>query len=292
MDEAVELTDQFTVKAHRKVYTFNELGIPGLAMLGWHHSRKVRGPLIKHYHRDRIEITLVLQGNIFMSVEGKGYNLCGGDVFVTPANLTHDTGTFPMGICEMYWMQLHISESSFLYLKEEWSGFLQGSLRDMQTGIFKGVKFSRKYLADMFSLITSNSQGDKYQGTSLLVNLAHGIAKACPEAQSHLSADIQRAIDYIAVNICENIQLEELASASFLSLPRFKQKFQEQIGMSPRMYINSKKIELSRELLSSGKSVIDTAFDLGFNSSTYFSTVFRKFSMASPSEFLLAQKSK
>ena len=51
------------------------------------------------------------------------------------------------------------------------------------------------------------------------------------------------------------------------------------------MFINRQKVDMAQKLLAEGKSVTDTAFALGFNSSSYFSTVFRKFTRMSPGEF-------
>jgi transketolase len=38
MNEAVEFVECYADKPHRTVFTFNEMGIPGIALLGWHHS--------------------------------------------------------------------------------------------------------------------------------------------------------------------------------------------------------------------------------------------------------------
>jgi AraC-like DNA-binding protein len=51
------------------------------------------------------------------------------------------------------------------------------------------------------------------------------------------------------------------------------------------MFINARKVELARQLLAGGSSITAAAFELGFNSSNYFSTVFRKFTLSSPGEF-------
>jgi AraC-like DNA-binding protein len=288
MGEAINLIDSYADKPHRKVYTFKELRIPALSVLGWHHSHIARDPLVNHFHDGCIEITLMVQGNIIFSAEGKEYHLRGGDVFITPVNVPHDTGSYPVGVGELYWFQLHIGEPSFLFLEKDWAASLQRLLGTLRTGILRGVDFSRKYLADMFSFLgsgSSGSTGDKYQGVSRLINILYRIIEARSVIQDSPSPDIQRAVDFIRANLSDEIALQSLADEAYLSLPRFKQKFQEQIGMSPRMFINAQKVEMARELLARGKSVTETAFDLGFNSSTYFSTVFRKFNLVSPSEF-------
>ena len=58
------------------------------------------------------------------------------------------------------------------------------------------------------------------------------------------------------------------------------------MGISPRYYINQQKIEYSKMLLQDGMSVTDIAMLLNFNTSSYFSTVFKKYTLFSPLEYL------
>jgi len=279
--------NKYENEPNRKVYTSNELNIPGLFLLAWNNSYRVRNPRMYHFHQERIEITFVVRGDIIYFIEGKEYHLSGGDVLVIPADLPHGTGTHPLGICEIYWIQLQLNDPSFLFLQKEWIAELQSLLIKFEAGVYRGVDFSQKYLANMFNLLTSNSVIDKYWGVSRLVHILHSLDKAHQIIKKILSADIKNAVDYILSNIYEDIRLESLADEAGLSLYYFKQKFSEQIGMSPRMFINSHKIEVAKELLGAGKSVTETASDLGFSSTAYFSTVFRKFTRLSPSKVII-----
>ena len=56
--------------------------------------------------------------------------------------------------------------------------------------------------------------------------------------------------------------------------------------MAPRHYVNYHKIQLAKKMLLDGTSVTDTAMELGFGSSSYFTVVFRRYSACTPSEFL------
>ena len=290
MDEMLELKPEYVDQPRLKVYTFNELGIHGLALLGWHHSHTATAPLPLHFHRDCVEITLAVQGSFFYHAEGRAYNINGGDVYITPANLPHSTESNPVAMCEIYWVQLNIGDPSFLFLGEEWAAKLRRKLGNLQTGVYLRVNFSRKYLSDMFSLLISAYDGEKFRGISRLVDLLHEIVEAQMETSHSFSADIQKAVDFINATIHDEIALEKLADEACLSLDRFQHKFQEQVGITPRAFINAQKIKVARKLLTEGKSITDVAFDLGFNSSAYFSTIFRKFTLISPSEFIRQNK--
>ena len=71
-----------------------------------------------------------------------------------------------------------------------------------------------------------------------------------------------------------------------MSLSRLKQRFQSELGISPREYINLIKMEKAKELLKDeNKTVTDIAFALSFSSSNYFSLVFRQLTGKSPTDF-------
>ena len=266
------------------IFSPSELNIPGLIELGWHHSHFASRPMVCHYHRNNIEIIFMVRGNIIYHANKNNYNLKGGDIFITPANIPHNR--MAGGICEFYWIQLHADNPSFLFLGSEWAADLRRPLKELETKIIRGVEFSRKYIAEMYTLLSSGSPDDKYRGISLLVNILHKIIRDRSQTQAPISADIHKAVDYINANLYDEIDLQSLADEANLSLPRLKQKFQEQIGMPPRMFINAQKVEAAKELLNGGMSITTVAFDMGFNSSSYFSTVFRKFTRISPSEFI------
>jgi AraC-like DNA-binding protein len=78
-------------------------------------------------------------------------------------------------------------------------------------------------------------------------------------------------------------RLEDLARRVGLSLSRFKARFKQETGMSPRQFILRTKIETACERLAKGNEAIsDIAFDLGFPTSQYFATVFHRFEGVTP----------
>lgn len=105
-----------------------------------------------------------------------------------------------------------------------------------------------------------------------------------------LSPDIGRTLNYILDNITEELPLEELAALASLSCSQYKQKFKKQLGISPRHFINQQKIEYAKLLLLEGMSVTDIAMLLGFTTSSYFSTVFKKYTLYTPTEYLEKEK--
>lgn len=91
---------------------------------------------------------------------------------------------------------------------------------------------------------------------------------------------------YIAKNIAENISVHELATHSGYSENHFRVLFKKMSGTSPLNYLSTKKMDMARELLTEGqKPIAEIAYSLGFTSSQYFSTFFKKQTSFTPEEF-------
>lgn len=110
-------------------------------------------------------------------------------------------------------------------------------------------------------------------------------ASQSSSAQFKLTPDIGRALNHIDENLTETLSLDDLAKIALLSASQFKQKFKKQLGITPRHYINLQKINLAKIMLEEQNSVIETASALGFETTSYFSMVFRKFCSCTPSAY-------
>jgi AraC family transcriptional regulator len=60
----------------------------------------------------------------------------------------------------------------------------------------------------------------------------------------------------------------------------------EQFGVSPYAYLINQRIEHAKRLLkNSDSSITDIAFDCGFNSSSQFTNIFKKYVLLTPKEY-------
>ena len=98
--------------------------------------------------------------------------------------------------------------------------------------------------------------------------------------------NIKRAMLYIDQNLSETFSLEKLAEISGYSLSHFKTRFKEEIGIPPSEYITLQKIKYAKKMLeTTDLSVTTLAYELGFSSSNYFSTVFKKILNITPQQY-------
>jgi AraC-like DNA-binding protein len=109
------------------------------------------------------------------------------------------------------------------------------------------------------------------------------VASAHDGRQLVYSETIRLAMDYIEVSSDRVLPLSDVAQRARLSLPRFKSKFKHEVGIPPADYILRGKIARATQWLrDTDKSVTDIAMRLGFPSSQYFATVFRRYTRHSP----------
>lgn len=80
--------------------------------------------------------------------------------------------------------------------------------------------------------------------------------------------------------------VEHFAEEFGLSVSTFKRECNASLGVSPKRWINKRRMESAREkLLCSDASLTDIAMDLGFGDGSHFSKTFRKEFNCSPSAF-------
>ncbi|MCX4024664.1 helix-turn-helix transcriptional regulator [Endozoicomonas sp. SM1973] len=79
--------------------------------------------------------------------------------------------------------------------------------------------------------------------------------------------------------------LEQYAKEFGASLTTFKEMFDSEFGMSPRAWINEKRLQYAHELLlTSNVGIVDVAFEAGFSSQSYFTQAYRRRFGITPSQ--------
>lgn len=258
----VMMKDTYFRSKYRTVLTGEQIRIPGIEMIGRHTIKSALPPLELHYHPGCFELTFVLEGTIAFGAEQedketgekiqKEYQLNGGDIFVTLPDEVHSSNMMPVLRSEIIWFQLDISMP--MLIKEAFQCVLSG----------RSPWLGASYLSLILNLLTEEFHQER----------------------NTLSEDIRQSANYIRCNLTQQLSLDELADLCGLSVSSYKQKFKSQMGITPRNYINMQKIELAKQLLESGESVTETSMKLGFNTSSYFATVFKKYTSQSPMDYV------
>ncbi len=265
-----------------------DFGLPEVPVFGVHSQTRAKGGLSPHLHPGAMEICYLVKGEHIFNVGGRDYRMRGGDLFWTRGEEEHGSGRHPYGRGLLYWLQLALPARGrgFLALSARAAHPLVEGLRGLPRRHFPG---NRK-LQTLFEELMAVCRGRERPLRKLA--LAAGLTEwlrlvvECAELAgvSPHSADIQRALLFIEQHFEEGLSVADLARQAMLSESRFKAKFREEVGMPPREYVLRHKIELAEEMLAGGQSVTRTAYALGFSSSQYFATVFKRYTHRRPSD--------
>lgn len=290
MNSAINWVDTYTLTKDRIIYTEVQLHIPGVRIFAQHKMINAIPALPWHYHENAFEFTMVTKGAVQFSTEFSTYTISGGDVFVAFPNEIHGTNSTPMNAGQIYWLQLDISsENNFLFLTPDAARNIINRLKAIPHHVIH-TEFSKMVplLKDAFQLAHNN--GNPQLIATYIQLFLHLLIVYSEKEQFRLTPDIGKSLNYILDNITEELSLEELANQANLSCSQYKLKFKNQIGIPPRHFINQQKIEYSKTLLLDGMPITDIAMLLNFTTSGYFSTVFKKYTLLTPREYIHTHK--
>lgn len=100
------------------------------------------------------------------------------------------------------------------------------------------------------------------------------------------NSDIQKVIQYIKSNMNTPLKVNEMANMVGLSERRFRQIFEAVIGMAPKKYYETIRIEMAQELLKmTSLSILQISERLGYSSQFHFSRAFSDAYGSSPSGY-------
>lgn len=102
----------------------------------------------------------------------------------------------------------------------------------------------------------------------------------------HYSKVIRNTITYIREHLTENIRIEELCTATYLSRSRLSTLFKEETGMTITEYTRMLKIKKAQEFLTqTDRTPLEISIYLGFSSQSYFQNVFKEVTGMTPGEY-------
>jgi AraC family transcriptional regulator len=120
-----------------------------------------------------------------------------------------------------------------------------------------------------------------------LVRLNNGAPRVEAAVKGGLATWQQRILtDYIEAHLSEQIPLATLARLTRLSTFHFCRAFKQSFGVPPHRYHTNRRIEQAKIMLAQRKhSVTEVGLTVGFNETSSFTAVFRKFTGQTPSRY-------
>ncbi|WP_297632703.1 AraC family transcriptional regulator [uncultured Clostridium sp.] len=231
------------------------------------------------------ELTFVDNGNLDTTIDGEEFNLNTYDMIVYEKNKFHTQEVKNDNSCSyltvMFDMECEddslICNKVFHCEKE-----LYKAIRVFAKNISLTIPYSQNLILSNFhEVIIRLFQYDYVE---------HEDIKPTLESHQHFQDELLgKIIVYIDDMICEPITIEELCDKFSLSRSSLQTLFKNNLGTTPKKYINNLKLEKSKRLIKENKFTIsEIAFTLGFSSIHYFSRAFTQHFEISPSDY--AQK--
>jgi AraC-like DNA-binding protein len=102
---------------------------------------------------------------------------------------------------------------------------------------------------------------------------------------------VRKSIDILQQNLCSEIDLDRVAGEAGLSRPHFFKLFRDHLGVSPKLFWNSMRMDHAiGELTATTKSVTEISLDMGFSSPCSFSRFFASNVGIAPTDYRRAAR--
>ncbi|WP_430813373.1 helix-turn-helix domain-containing protein [Carboxylicivirga sp. RSCT41] len=91
--------------------------------------------------------------------------------------------------------------------------------------------------------------------------------------------------NYINNNFRENLNLDLFSRIRFVSKFHLLRLFKRYYGQTPNQYLIDKRVEKAKECIKNGRSVSEACYEVGFESISSFSSLFKRKTGFTPSAY-------
>ncbi|KZN64431.1 hypothetical protein N478_22305 [Pseudoalteromonas luteoviolacea S4060-1] len=96
---------------------------------------------------------------------------------------------------------------------------------------------------------------------------------------------VRQSKHFMELYYMNKLELDDLANAAFLSRFHYVRVFKRMYGLTPRAYLRNLRVNKAKELIKNGISITTVCFDIGYESPSTFSSVFKKCTGYAPKEY-------
>lgn len=256
---------------------------------------------IPHSHPE-LEIGYFKSGSGIYTVKGKQYEIRPGDIFLFNSDELHKITTIRAGTPMQTLAILFQPRLAWDTLTDDFSADLLAAFRAFGERSEHRIDKTNSIYAELVSYISEIETEWKKQKPffrkiikNRMADFLVALSRASEQAPVIHEADeafrdvlplINASVDKIEEHFCEEMRIHDLAASFGMSQNYFTSCFKKVNGITPKAYINSKRIDLAIKLIrTTDKSMLDIATSCGFNSSTSFNKTFTKTTGKKPLEY-------
>jgi AraC family transcriptional regulator, L-rhamnose operon regulatory protein RhaS len=257
--------------------------VPGLTHLGWARPRSAsESGLGPHQHVQIWEFCWVVQGTLDWWAGNEACPVPAGHCYITRPDEVHGATLAVLEPCELYWL-----------------GLQAGTLPDIEAvlarspRVFPGSPLLTSLWDDLLSQHRTSAPHAALAGHGILLRICAELAR-CAEATPApvpISAAIRAALAHALAHLDDDPAVAALARAAGLGVSQFHARFISEIGEPPAEWMRRQRLERAKRLLVDTNTPITTlALNLGYPSSQYFATVFRRYTGLTPGAYRLRSR--
>ncbi len=244
-----------------------------------------------HWH-DKYEICQVLRGNLRITVEGEEFCVSPGDVVTINERALHLFATNDEDVI------VRIFQFSTSVLLNFSNSFKQLTPH-IKAADIKKVAQMESTLEALFEFLEAEKSCGKDFCNPYLQSLAASVyfllERNFQKSENAFSGERDRRefyqiIEYVNAHFYENITVETIAKALYLSRNRLSSVFKKYANEKVVTYINKLRIKNVNTLLSRGIGITEAALESGFQSIRSFNDVYRDIMQMTPSEYIKRKK--
>lgn len=255
-------------------------------MAGYDHFQRA-GALAGHVHRDAFEICLIVSGAVDWWAGEELYEVRGGDLFVTRPGEQHGGVDAVMNPCELYWFHVAFSRRKPLPgVSASESNTLLKRLNGLATRSFRASDATRRACAGLHAEHARADDLSRLAARAALHALLAGVLRDHDSAMKRhreISEPVRAAMEFMSANLAEPFRIDAAADAAGISVGRLHARFLTETGLTPGDWRLRQSVSRAKTLLrNTDQSVTAIALDLGFSSSQYFATAFRRVTGMTP----------
>lgn len=236
-----------------------------------------------HTHTN-YEIIFIKKGDITYTVEGKSYHLQKGSLLFIRPGERH----------RFYFNDTSVYERYDIFFEKEtlYTGLCSKIPTTINALNTEGYPFINE-LFKKFDYYFKHFEGEYFKNLLLhlteeilynIILLSEGFRERDTEKLYSANPTVIKAIEYIEENIDKPFCLDDLCDELFVTKSHLHRLFSRHLGITPKKYINSKKLILAQKFLRRGEKPVAVFEKCGYEEYSTFWREYKKYFGYSPSE--------